>query len=253
MNFDLFDILKMNFDLFDILKKNQNNTIVSNKKNPDIHVISGCIGSGKSTLIPYLKEYLNEKNRKVYCVKEFTTDTIVDEMNYFYKMVELYKNDKVRLTGIYFWIQDKIISEYENFIKSFEFEKYDDIIFERTYFDTIIFTKYGITDESIKDFHFDYLNEKINKVNEMMIKKSLKFNNVIYINTNGNNCIKRINKRIVNNDDIDFDRKGEKNLDMINFHNLYENDFKYIYQSYVSFDNNMNLSNENLKENLLIF
>lgn len=239
--------------------KNMFNNDKYKTERTNIHVVSGCIGSGKTTLIPFLKEYLIEKNRKVYYVKEFTTDTIIEEMNYFYKMMELYKNDKVRLSGLYFWIQDKIICEYEKFIESFEFDEFDDIIFERTYLDTKIFTKYGITDDfilkenkSVKDINIEYLNNKIEMLNKLIKKKSLKFNNIIYINTDSNNCIKRINKRIDNNNDINFDinfdRKGEKNLNMINLHKIYENDFKNIYSNYISFDNNMNLSNEKLKE-----
>jgi thymidylate kinase len=247
-------------NIFELKKINMTLDTEYKTKTTNIHVVSGCIGSGKTTLIPFLKEYLIKKNRKVCFVKEFTIDTIVEEMNYFYQMVELYKNDKVRLSRIYFWIQDKIISEYENFIKSFKFDKYDDIIFERTYLDTKIFTRFGIRDnfilkenKSVKDFHVKYLNNKIERLNELIKEKSLKFNNIIYINTNSDNCIKRIDKRIINNNNSNFDRKGEKNLNMIQFHKIYENDFKNIYKNSISFDNNNDLTNEKLKEKFINF
>jgi thymidylate kinase len=257
----------MKFNLFKSLIKKNKKYLKNDKKdeekiNTKIHVLSGPIGTGKTTHCILLKEYLEKKNRKVYYSEEITLK-ISTEMNFYYKMIELIKNeDRERMSSIYFWIQDKIISEYKRFVEEINFNEYDDIVLERTFLDTKIFTIYGIRDEyiideknniSIKEVYIEYLDERIKECDTMFENRLLRFNNVIYIDTDIKNCIRRIEERIGEEKKEEMNREGEKSLNIEKLNTIYKEELDNVYPKYVIYENNENLEEEECRKKFFNF
>ncbi|CAG8734591.1 1425_t:CDS:2 [Cetraspora pellucida] len=216
------------FKIFnDIFSKDEYIFDHKKKYDPKIIIITDVIGAGKTELSKFLAEYLQGIGKKILFDEEKSLE-LKKELSIYYEVLKKEPNDQ----GIIFWYQDKLITKYKEYYDSIVFENYDYIIFDRTYLDTIFFTKAGITKDIYKEMCLPYLQDNLEEINFKYRQK------VIGIFVTPKVAIERIVKR---------DRGLEKNVSPEYFnliHDTYNKNIDSVYPVHFSFDNNEDLKQE---------
>jgi deoxyadenosine/deoxycytidine kinase len=122
------------------------------EKVPEIIILTGAIGVGKTTYAENLKRNLTNEGKKVYLPMEMSL-RMKKEFDFFIRDPEAFS----------FFFQYAILNEYDKMIKELKMDKsYDYIILDRTHLDTSVFTKLTVGGNDL----IEYLED---------IKKKIRF------------------------------------------------------------------------------
>src|SRR6185369_6458122 len=185
------------------------------KKSAKFIVTTGAIGVGKTTWNVMLAKYLRDKGFKVFLSNEIP---LMDKefLNLFYCDIQKYS----------FAFQLNIIHKFNNEMLKLYYKKheYDYIIFDRTHFDTKIFTSNNINDEKELSVLENIFENNIFKSYEL-------FDYIFYLKPSKDTMTKRQEKR---------NRQSEKNVDrqyLIEIYDKYESIINDIYPNHTVIEN----------------
>jgi deoxyadenosine/deoxycytidine kinase len=195
------------------------------RKKPKIIILTGAVGSGKTTFGEMFEKYLQQQGYKVYRPTEISLE-YPRELSLFYETKNALFIQKV-LVDAYKKRTKKInrLSNFDNVIKHFLtfYEHswgYDFIILDRTHRDITFFTNINIENENAKK----YIEEEQGKVNIENVYR------VIYIKPKLELTIQRKQKR-----NRSWEKCNEEYL--IKLYNEYEKLIGKVYPDYQWFDN----------------
>tara|TARA_B100001758_G_scaffold190722_1_gene167702 strand:- start:9257 stop:9934 length:678 start_codon:yes stop_codon:yes gene_type:complete len=191
-----------------------------------IIVIEGNIGTGKSTLINNIKNYITKYIENIENKIEFNCEPL-DEWNIL--LNNFYENPKRWA----FTFQIKILLYHVKLLDNFNSNKKKIILLERFFLSSVkIFSQILLNNNNLNDSEFEIIND----LYEHILLKISNYNiNIIYIylKTDPNICLQRIIKR---------NRICEKNIniDYLNqLNNLYDKNF---INNSIIIDNNLDKS-----------
>lgn len=153
--------------------------------------IEGGIGCGKSTLVERMKSYCKEKQLKYLTIQEPVDEWLNVKNKNGKTIIEAYYEDQYKY-GFYFQIMAYItrlkrLQEAFNTVK----DEYDFIICERSlYTDRNVFCKMLYDEGKIDEFGYQIYNKWFDHFQEF-----LKNPTFVYLKTNFNVCLERVNKR----------------------------------------------------------
>ena len=183
--------------------------ILRNVGSTKIISVDGNIGSGKSTLIDFLKKKF-KNNSKIIFLDEPVDDWVRVKDNENSNILKKFYEDKKRWS--YTFQSFAFITRYEKLINFLNKYKYDKIIItERsTETDKNVFAKMLYDSNQITQLEYNIYLYWYNKlINNNMIK------NIIYVNTNPKTCLERIKKR---NRKEEINMSGEYIINVDKYH-----------------------------------
>lgn len=170
--------------------------------------IEGVIGCGKSTLIEELKNYLNYFNNDFVCIKEPIEEWMSMKNEKKQNLFQLYVTNRKR------WSFTFQINAILSKIKQLEEIPQENkiILLERSiYTDYYIFSKLAYDNQDMDDNEWNIYQKCFGEIERN--NQNIETDGYIYIQTNPETCLNRINKR---------NRKGENKITKEYIYQLYD-------------------------------